>query len=94
MEDRIGQTPVPSSSEMRVVSPRQEGGHRDRWPPHMTEGLWPEGVVEPRALDRRVLLIVGTDAIRRRELKEGLPYQSLIASILHKYVSRSAPQTN
>jgi predicted DNA binding CopG/RHH family protein len=32
--------------------------------------------------------------LKRRAAEEGLPYQSLIASILHKYVSRSASQTN
>ena len=34
------------------------------------------------------------DMLKRRAAEEGLPYQSLIASILHKYVSRSAPQAN
>jgi predicted DNA binding CopG/RHH family protein len=34
------------------------------------------------------------EMLKRRAAEEGLPYQSLIASILHKYVSRSAPQTN
>jgi predicted DNA binding CopG/RHH family protein len=32
--------------------------------------------------------------LKRRAAEEGLPYQSLIASILHKYVSRSTSQTN
>jgi len=30
----------------------------------------------------------------RRAAEEGLPYQSLIASVLHKYVSGSAPSGN
>lgn len=34
------------------------------------------------------------EMLKRRATEEGLPYQSLIASILHKYVSRSAPQAN
>ena len=29
------------------------------------------------------------DAIQRRALKEGIPYQTLVSSILHKYVSGS-----
>ena len=34
------------------------------------------------------------DMLKRPAAEEGLPYQSLIASILHKYVSRSASQAN
>jgi predicted DNA binding CopG/RHH family protein len=34
------------------------------------------------------------EMLKRRAVEEGLPYQSLIASILHTYVSRSTPQTN
>ncbi|MDF0676358.1 MAG: hypothetical protein P0120_18785 [Nitrospira sp.] len=34
------------------------------------------------------------EMLKRRAAEEGLPYQSLIAGILHKYVSRSASRTN
>ena len=34
------------------------------------------------------------EMLKRRAAEEGLPYQSLIASILHKYVSGSAPSGN
>lgn len=47
--------------------------------------------------DARINIRVSTadlEMLKRRAAEEGLPYQSLIASILHKYVSRSAPQTN
>jgi len=47
--------------------------------------------------DARINIRLSTadlDMLKRRAAEEGLPYQSLIASILHKYVSRSAPQTN
>jgi predicted DNA binding CopG/RHH family protein len=47
--------------------------------------------------DARVNIRLSTadlDMLKRRAAEEGLPYQSLIASILHKYVSRSAPQTS
>jgi predicted DNA binding CopG/RHH family protein len=30
------------------------------------------------------------EMLKRRAVEEGLPYQSLIASVLHKYVSGSA----
>lgn len=32
--------------------------------------------------------------LKRRAAEEGLPYQSLIASVLHKYVSGKAPSGN
>ena len=40
--------------------------------------------------DRRVNIRISTkdlDAIQKRALEEGLPYQTLISSLLHKYVS-------
>lgn len=40
--------------------------------------------------DRRVNIRISgkdLDAIQKRALEEGLPYQTLIASVLHKYVS-------
>ena len=42
--------------------------------------------------DRRLnIRISGKDleAIQKRALEEGLPYQTLISSVLHKYASRS-----
>ncbi|GJM41288.1 MAG: hypothetical protein DHS20C20_15700 [Ardenticatenaceae bacterium] len=42
--------------------------------------------------DKRInIRISGRDlaAIQKRALEEGIPYQTLIASILHKYVSGS-----
>jgi predicted DNA binding CopG/RHH family protein len=47
--------------------------------------------------DARINIRLSTadlEMLKRRAAEEGLPYQSLIASILHKYVSRSAPQAN
>jgi predicted DNA binding CopG/RHH family protein len=47
--------------------------------------------------DARINIRLSTadlEMLKRRAAEEGLPYQSLIASILHKYVSRSKPQTN
>jgi predicted DNA binding CopG/RHH family protein len=40
--------------------------------------------------DRRLNIRISTkdlDAIQKRALEEGLPYQTLIASLLHKYAS-------
>ena len=47
--------------------------------------------------DARINIRLSTadlEMLKQRAAEEGLPYQSLITSILHKYVSRSAPQTN
>ena len=47
--------------------------------------------------DARINIRLSTadlELLKQRAAEEGLPYQSLIASILHKYVSRSAPQTH
>jgi len=47
--------------------------------------------------DARINIRLSTadlEMLKQRAVEEGLPYQSLIASILHKYVSRSAPQTH
>ena len=41
--------------------------------------------------DRRVNIRISSkdlDAIQKRAVEEGLPYQTLISSLLHKYVSR------
>ena len=40
--------------------------------------------------DRRVNIRISSkdlDAVQKRALEEGLPYQTLISSLLHKYVS-------
>ncbi len=47
--------------------------------------------------DARINIRLSTadlEMLKRRAAEEGLPYQSLIASILHKYVSRSVPHSN
>ena len=43
--------------------------------------------------DARINIRLSTadlEMLKRRAVEEGLPYQSLIASVLHKYVSASA----
>jgi len=47
--------------------------------------------------DARVNIRLSTadlEMLKRRAAEEGLPYQSLIASVLHKYVSGRAPSGN
>jgi predicted DNA binding CopG/RHH family protein len=38
------------------------------------------------------LSMADLEMLKRRAVEEGLPYQSLIASVLHKYVSVSPPR--
>ena len=45
--------------------------------------------------DRRVNIRISSkdlEAIQKRALEEGLPYQTLIASLLHKYAAGRLPQ--
>jgi predicted DNA binding CopG/RHH family protein len=47
--------------------------------------------------DARVNIRLSTadlEMLKRRAAEEGLPYQTLIASVLHKYVSGSTPSGN
>ena len=42
--------------------------------------------------DKRINIRISTrdlEALQRRAIEEGMPYQTLVASILHKYVSGS-----
>ena len=46
--------------------------------------------------DRRLNIRISTkdlEAIQRRAIEEGLPYQTLIASLLHKYASGRLKET-
>lgn len=46
--------------------------------------------------DKRISIRISgrdLDRLRKRALKEGLPYQTLIASILHKYVDGRLQET-
>lgn len=62
-----------------------------------TSVLTPERRVELSAAaertvkkDKRINIRISArdlDAIQRRALEEGMPYQTLVASVLHKYVS-------
>ena len=50
----------------------------------------------PRSQDRRLnipLLSKDLEAIQKRALAEGLPYQTLVASLLHKYATGRLKET-
>jgi len=47
--------------------------------------------------DRRINIRISTkdlDALQKRALREGIPYQTLVASVLHKYVSGQFRETD
>lgn len=47
--------------------------------------------------DKRISIRISSrdlEALRKRALAEGLPYQTLIASVLHKYVDGRLKETN
>ncbi len=46
-----------------------------------------EGDVQERPTPEYSTVEQGSEAIQKRALAEGLPYQTLIASLLHKYAS-------
>lgn len=49
-----------------------------------------EAAEETFRKDKRINIRISTrdlEALQRRALEEGLPYQSLVSSVLHKYVS-------
>lgn len=46
--------------------------------------------------DKRINIRISSrdlEGIQRKAIKEGLPYQSLVASVLHKYVSGQLTET-
>ena len=46
-----------------------------------------EGLGRKRAGQQEPLELVAVVALQKRAVEEGIPYQTLIASLLHKYVS-------
>ncbi|MCF6218940.1 MAG: hypothetical protein L3J62_11390 [Gammaproteobacteria bacterium] len=60
--------------------------------PHSRKEFIEQSAAQTFKKDKRInIRISGRDlaAIQRRALEEGMPYQTLVASILHKYVSGS-----
>ena len=80
------------SSEEREILKNFEGG---KFVSHLTSKRIKElqsAAEETFAKDRRInIRISGRDleGLQRRALEEGIPYQTLVSSILHKYVSGS-----
>lgn len=89
--------PVLDKDEETLIADYERGAFR----PVKNQGMARKEAMEAARRymrkDARINIRLSTadlEMLKQRAAEEGLPYQSLIASILHKYVSRSAPQAN
>ena len=88
---------VLDKDEEQVIAEYERGAFRPVKNQNMAQKEAVEAAQRYTRKDARINIRLSTadlDMLKRRAAEEGLPYQSLIASILHKYVSRSSPQTN
>ena len=79
------ENPLLTTHEFRILELA-----RRRHLPTMFGSDLDEGIPTPGENLVKLNPMRGLDAEQRRAAEEGLPYQSLIASILHKYVSGTA----
>ncbi len=89
--------PVLDQDEEELISEYERGAFRPVKNQNMAKKEAIEAAQRYMRKDARINIRLSTtdlELLKRRAAEEGLPYQSLIASILHKYVSRSSPQTN
>lgn len=85
--------PVPSlsSEEQQILSDFQDGELDSMATPELLHELR-QSAKATGLKDRRINIRLSSGdlrAIRSRALQEGIPYQTLISSVLHKYVSGS-----
>ncbi len=79
------------SEEQQLLDDFQHGELRSVATPSVLEGLH-ESARGTGQKDQRINIRLSSrdlQAIRTRALQAGIPYQTLISSILHQYVSRS-----
>ena len=89
--------PVLDKDEETLIADYERGAFRPVKNQDMARKEAMEAARRYMRKDARINIRLSTadlEMLKQRAAEEGLPYQSLIASILHKYVSRSAPQTN
>lgn len=89
--------PVLDQDEKELIAEYERGAFRPVKNQNMAKKEAMEAAQRSMRKDARINIRLSTtdlELLKRRAAEEGLPYQSLIASILHKYVSRSSPQTN
>lgn len=89
--------PVLDKDEETLIADYERGAFRPVKNQDMARKEAMEAARRYMRKDARINIRLSTadlEMLKQRAAEEGLPYQSLIASILHKYVSRSAPQAN
>ena len=89
--------PVLGQDEEELIAEYERGAFRPVKNQNMAKKEALEAAQRYTRKDARINIRLSTadlEMLKRRAAEEGLPYQSLIASILHKYVSRATPQTN
>ena len=89
--------PVLDQDEDKLIAEYERGAFKPVKKQDMARREAMEAARRYMRKDARINIRLSTadlELLKRRAAEEGLPYQSLIASILHKYVSRSASQTN
>jgi predicted DNA binding CopG/RHH family protein len=89
--------PVLDEDEKELIAEYEHGAFRPVKNQAMARKEALEAARRYMRKDARINIRLSTadlELLKQRAAEEGLPYQSLIASILHKYVSRSSPQTN
>ena len=76
--------------EKEIVESVERGEWRSARPPKRAKSRYSSYAKATFRKDRRLNIRISTkdlEAIQKRALEEGLPYQTLIASLLHKYAS-------
>lgn len=89
--------PVPDKDEEQLITEYERGAFRPVKNQAIARKEAMEAARRYMRKDARINIRLSTadlEMLSRRAAEEGVPYQSLIARILHKYISRSAPQTN
>jgi predicted DNA binding CopG/RHH family protein len=76
--------------EKKILDSVERGEWRSARAPKRVLNLYSRSARATFKKDRRLNIRISTkdlEAIQKRALEEGLPYQTLIASLLHKYAS-------
>jgi predicted DNA binding CopG/RHH family protein len=78
------------ADEKDILDSVERGEWRSTRAPKRVLGRYSRSAKATFKKDRRLNIRISTkdlEAIQKRALEEGLPYQTLIASLLHKYAS-------
>ena len=78
------------ADEKEILDSVDRGGWRSVRAPKRVLSRYSRSAKATLKKDRRLNIRISTkdlEAIQKRALEEGLPYQTLIASLLHKYAS-------